>query len=274
VRLGISNQRIVVRALDLPPLEDLNALLAAARREAPDHIPMPMDEAIVDFQSVGMTRTPQGDLRARVVVVAARREMIERVAGAARKAGLQLEGIDLSAFAMVRAVGAVAIEGHAVLCANVAGLTNVAVANGTGCLFTRAASVGMDTMIDTLSERCGLTVEHAREWLKHVGLATPLEEIEGDLNIVAVTRAVLEEGTHELADSVRNSLNFYRAQQSAERVERGLVTGPVIEIPGFTERLSDELQLPLHHAAVEVAHDGPSPALLTVAAGLAIEARP
>jgi type IV pilus assembly protein PilM len=233
---------------------------------------MPMDEAILDFQPLGKVVNAQGQERSRVVVVAVRREMIDRVVGAAKDAGLQLEGIDLSAFAMVRAIGET--DDDAVLYVNVAGLTNVAVANGSGCLFTRAAAGGVDTMVHTLSERGGLTTEHAREWLKHVGLARSADEVEGDEAIVTTTRAVLEEGVHQLADSVRNSLNFYRTQESSERVERGVVTGPVVEIPGFVERLSTELRLPLEHAAVEVAEEQGSPALLTVAAGLAVEARP
>jgi type IV pilus assembly protein PilM len=272
VRLGVSNQRIVVRSLDLPPIDDPKALAATVRVEAPDHIPMPMDEAILDFQPLGRVVNPQGQERERVVVVAVRREMIDRVVGAAKDAGLHLEGIDLSAFAMVRAVGETGDD--AVLYANIAGLTNVAVANGSGCLFTRASAGGLDAMVHTLSERGGLTTEHAREWLKHVGLARPVEEVEGDEAIVAATRAVLEEGVQQLADSVRNSLNFYRTQEASERVERGVVTGPVVEIPGFVEQLATELRLPLEHAAVEVADEQGSPALLTVAAGLAVEARP
>jgi len=272
VRLGVSNQRIVVRSLDLPPIDDPKALAATVRVEAPDHIPMPMDEAILDFQPLGTVVNPQGQERSRVVVVAVRREMIDRVVGAARDAGLQLEGIDLSAFAMVRAIGETGDD--AVLYVNVTGLTNVAVANGSGCLFTRAAAGGLDAMVHTLSERGGLTIDHAREWLKHVGLVRPIEEVEGDEAIVTATRAVLEEGVHQVADSVRNSLNFYRTQEASERVERGVVTGPVVEIPGFIERLAAELRLPLEHAAVEVADDQGSPALLTVAAGLAVEARP
>src|SRR5687768_13583791 len=69
VRLGIANQRIVVRTLDLPPLEDEKALAAAVRVEAPDHIPMPMEDAVIDFQPLGIVQTSQGP-RARVVVVA------------------------------------------------------------------------------------------------------------------------------------------------------------------------------------------------------------
>ena len=90
--------------------------------------------------------------------------MVERVAAAVREAGLELEGIDLSAFGMVRALPAPEPEG-AVLYVNVAGLVNVAVANGAGCLFTRAAAGGVDAMAVTLAERRGLTLEHARQWM-------------------------------------------------------------------------------------------------------------
>jgi len=273
VRLGVSNQRIVVRSLDLPPIDDPKALAATVRVEAPDHIPMPMDEAILDFQPLGRVLNPQGQERERVVVVAVRREMIDRVVGAARDAGLQLEGIDLSAFAMVRAIGETGDD--AVLYVNVAGLTNVAVANGSGCLFTRASAGGLDAMVHTLSERGGLTTEHAREWLKHVGVARPVEEVEGDEAIVTATRAVLEEGVHQLADSVRNSLNFYRTQEGAETVSRALITGPAIAIPGFVEKLAEQLKLPVEPAFVMVEGEDSEldPSRLAVAAGLAIEDR-
>ena len=103
VRLGVANQRIVVRTLDLPPIDDPKALAAAVKHEAPDHIPMPIEEAIVDFQSLGLVATSKGP-RTRVVVAAARRETIDRLVDAARQAGLELAGIDLSAFAMIRAL--------------------------------------------------------------------------------------------------------------------------------------------------------------------------
>ncbi len=230
VRLGIANQRIVVRTLDLPPLEDEKALAAAVRVQAPDHIPMPMDEAVLDWQSLGNVKTASGQDRTRVVVVAVRREMVEKIAGAAREAGLTVEGIDLSAFGMVRALAGRKAEG-AVLYISVAGLTNVAVANPSGCLFTRAAAGGLDAMVHTLAERRGLTVEHARQWMQHVGLHTPLEDVEGDTDLVASARAALEEGVHQLADTVRNSLNFYRMQESAEPVETGVLTGPAVADP-------------------------------------------
>jgi type IV pilus assembly protein PilM len=275
VRLGVANQRIVVRTLDLPPLEDPKALAAAVRAEAPDHIPMPMDEAILDFQPLGLVDTPAGP-RMRVVIVAVRREMIDRLVTATRDAGLKLEGIDLAAFAMVRALAPPDSQG-AVLYINLAGLTNVAVANRTGCLFTRAAAGGLDSLVTTLAERRGLTLEHARQWMSHVALAAPVEDLEGDPELLAAARAVLEEGVHQLADTVRNSLNFYRTQENAENVERALLTGPAVSIAGFAERLSEQLKLPVEPVMVEV--DGIEglgeldAGRLTVAAGLAVDDR-
>jgi type IV pilus assembly protein PilM len=271
VRLGIAHQRIVVRTLDLDAVvDDPKGLAAAVMAAAPDHIPMPMDEAVVDFQPLGTVATPMG-LRSRVVVVAVRKEMVERAAAAVEGAGLELEGIDLSAFGMVRALAS-EHEG-AVLYVNVAGLTNVAVANAGGCLFTRASSGGVESIAGDLAERRGLTLEHARQWMLHVGLVAPLDGVEGDADLVAATRAALEDGVRELADGIRTSLNFYRTQDAAETVELGVVTGPAIAIPGFVEKLSDHLRLPLEARVVD--HTGAEEAgRLTVAAGLAVAERP
>lgn len=268
VRLGVANQRIVVRTLDVAPVDDPKLLEQVVRAEAPDHIPVPMDEAILDFQPLGTVTTPQGP-RTRVVLVAVRREMIDRLVGAATDAGLTIEGIDLSAFAMVRALRAAGSE-HAVLYVNLAGLTNVAVADDSGCLFTRAASGGLDAIVQGLCDRRGLTSEHARGWMQHVGLVTPLEQVEGDEELVAMTRQTLEDGVHQIADTVRNSLNFYRMQESAEAVEHAVLTGPAVAIPGFAERLAEQLRMPVETAVVASKADGPDLARLTVAAGLAV----
>jgi type IV pilus assembly protein PilM len=271
VRLGVANQRIVVRSLDLPLVKDGSELEELVRAQAGDHIPMPMDEAVLDYQDLGVVATPGGP-RTRVMIVAVRREMVDRLAGACDAAGLTIEGIDLSAFAMVRALPQPAATG-ATLYVNVAGLVNVAVANATGCLFTRTAAGGVEAMVETLAERRGLTVEHARQWLTHVGLEQQLDAIVGDAAIVGAARGVLEEGVHQLADTVRNSLNFYRMQETAETVDHGLITGPAVAIPGLVDRLAEQLNLPLEPFVLPFGDEGALSSRLTLAAGLGVEDR-
>jgi type IV pilus assembly protein PilM len=276
VRLGVANQRIVVRTLDLPPIEGDAELDAAVRFQAQENIPMPLDQAVLDYQPLGMVESGQGP-RLRVVLVAARRDMIDRLLAAARGAGLRPEGIDLSAFAMVRALApGMGAEGElgGTLYVNVGGMTNLAIANGRACSFTRVATVGLDTLVAELAERCGLTLEHAEQWLGHVGLAAPVDSLEGDPAIVESARGVLAAGVDRIVDEVRNSLDFYSTQGVVTAVERAVVTGPAVAVPGFVDQLGSGLSVPLEAGAVAEAQpgalEGVDPARVTVAAGLSV----
>ncbi len=178
VRVGVANQQIVMRTIDLPPLQNPKEIESAVRFQAAEHIPMPPDQAVLEHQSLGLVKTADGT-RTRVLLVAARRDMIERLLEAIRKAGLRPRGIDLSAFAMIRALHHPAAA-RGSLYVNVGGITNLAVAAGTTCVFTRIVPHGDATMAGELAERRGLTLEHAHGWLKHVGLLTPIDDLKGE----------------------------------------------------------------------------------------------
>jgi type IV pilus assembly protein PilM len=141
VRLGVSNQQIVVRHLELPKIEDPEELAVAVRFQAAEAIAMPLDEVVLDHQVIGESVTPEGAARLRIVVVAARESMVSRVVDAVRGAGLRPEGIDLNAFALVRTLSlpADSAESARVYC-HLAGVTNLAIAIGPICLFTRPLS--------------------------------------------------------------------------------------------------------------------------------------
>jgi type IV pilus assembly protein PilM len=273
VRLGVANQRIVMRTLDLPPLRHEKEIASTVRFQAQDEIPMPLEQAVLQHQSLGIVETPEGP-RTRVVLVAARRDMIDKLLAAARMAGLRPQGIDLSAFAMIRALHRPGAE-EATLYISVGGMTNLAVAVGTTCVFTRVVAHGTESMAVELAERRGLTLEHAHGWLNHVGLLLPIEEIEGDSAVLTEARNVLDEGVRRIGDEVRNSMDFHSMQQGAAPVERAMLTGTAVSIPGFTERLAEKLSLPLETGLASEGRagglDGVDPAALAVAAGLTID---
>ena len=60
-------------------------------------------------------------------------------------------------------------------------------------------------------------------------------------------------------------------QESAEKVEVGVLTGPAVAIPGFVEALSEQLRLPLTSVVVASQDADADLGRLTVAAGLAVE---
>jgi type IV pilus assembly protein PilM len=273
VRIGVANQRIVMRTLDLPPLTDAKDIASAARFQAQEHIPMPLDQAVLEHHTLGVVETPDGP-RTRVVLVAARRDMIDRLLEAIRSAGLRPHGVDLSAFAMIRALHSAERSG-ATLYMNVGGMTNLAVALDTTCVFTRVTAHGTEAMAGELAERRGLTLEHAHGWLKHVGLLVPLEDIDGDHDIVVDARGVLTEGVRRIADDIRNSIDFHSMQPGAAEVEHAVLTGPAAAIPGFSDQLGQEIVLPLEVGRVDEAKAGAFGGIdaghLAIAAGLTVE---
>ena len=298
VRVGVANQRVMVRTWRVPFIENKDELDAAIRFQAHDQIPMPLEQAVLDWQVVGYTNEADGSRQMEVVVVAARREMVDGLVDAVRSAGLRPVGIDVSAFGMIRALAAanrseqetaVMVEAETTETAAGAGeyaapamaklfcglgdVTNLAVARDTTCLFSRVSFYGMEGIAQRLSERRGLTLEHSRQWLTYVGLDAPLESIEGDPEIVAEARRTLEEGSSKLADELRLSLDFYGAQERALAIDEIVACGPGTLIPGLAERLQRDLG-----RAVRIARPAPLASLddsqaarLTISYGLGLD---
>jgi type IV pilus assembly protein PilM len=294
VRLGVANQRVVVRVFELPAIESEQELEAAVRFQAQEELPMPLDEAVLDHYV--LERFSAGDsARMRVLVVAVRRATVEHLLAAVRGAGLVPELVDLSAFAIVRALylpPRVAAAGSepppepsatnggipGTMYCYVGGMTNLAIAYGTTCVFNRVLPNGVESMAAALAERKGLTLEHSRQWLRHVGLEREVENIEGDRDIVEEARAVLTNGARRIADEVRLSLEYYQGTvPGAHGVTRLVMAGPGIAMAGLSGIFEKELGIPvdarsLGHIEVQPgALDTADGTQLTVAAGLALD---
>lgn len=284
VRLGVGNQRVVVRTLRLPAIEDPKELDAAVRFQAQEQIPMPLDQAVLEHQVVGGAPAEEGSTpQIDVVVAAARRDMVSSFLAPIRRAGLQAVGVDLSAFAMIRALAGLDSEmaaehpaerpAAAALYCSVGDVTNLAVARGRACLFTRVSHVGLEAISGRLAAARGLSAEHASQWLSYVGLERPLEELEGEAEILAEARQALEEGVTALIDELRLSLDYYGAQEGAVPVERIVLCGPGSVIAGLQERMEEGLGFPIattRPTALAGFAEGAA-ARLTLPFGLALE---
>jgi type IV pilus assembly protein PilM len=189
VRLGIANQQIVVRQFDIPKIDDEKERAAAVRFQAAEAIAMPLDEVVLDHRVIGEVQSPEGSPRLRVVVVAARESMIARIVEAVRAAGLRPEGIDLNAFALVRtlAVESDSTETARVFC-HLGGVTNLAIAIGTTCLFTRPLSAQWDSddenIANALAEEIRLSIDYymaqpEARWVGEIVLSGPGSQREG-----------------------------------------------------------------------------------------------
>jgi type IV pilus assembly protein PilM len=310
VRIGVANQRTVLRTLELPPITDRKELEAAVRFQAQEQVPMPLANAVLDFHALGVHDTPTGP-RQQVVLVAAQRDMVARLLAAVRSAGLRPEGVDLSSFALIRSLYRSDAEHDGrVLYLNVDGLTNMAIAEGAVCRFTRVVGGGLEAMASELAERRGVAVADARASIAAAELPAqpapaqestvappvlpeedvtavvdapspePSPELDVDTDGLSADtdlRVVLENGIREIAGEVRNSLEFHRSQEGGGEVTLVVLSGAALDVTGFADSLEAELGVAVTRETVGMADgalDGAgevSPQRLAVAAGLAIE---
>ena len=270
VRVGLATPRTILRVIDLPPLDERD-IRAALVMQAQERIPMPLDRAVMDFQSVGLVDTPDGQ-RLRVIVVVTEREGVDRLLEVLRQAGLRPEGIDLAIFAVIRALAHTAPQQGPVLYAQLGDLVNIAIAEGGVCRFTRQAPQGLAMVLGRLAENQGIPLPEAEALLHSAGRVDPNEET--DAPEAAEVTELLARTAHELGSELRAAAEFYSTQFASEPVTTGVVAGSLAPLPGFVQALSRASGLKLVCGEVETAGasalGGVDARLAPLASGLAV----
>jgi type IV pilus assembly protein PilM len=255
---GVSNQKVVVRLLDFPHMrpEDLQGAISF---EAQDHIPMPLDEAVLDYVVLG-PREERADLD-RVLVVAAQREMISRYTSAVRAGGLRPEGVDVKALSLTRSTLPDPFFGEdgAVLLLDVgAEITNLVVADRGNPVLTRFVPVGLSDFVAAVVELADLSEDEAegqaldprvnlgdgRDEEETTDLSEQQADDDVDPALVYDVRRGLEGAAQTLADEVQRSIEHHRSQEAARDVSSVLVSGEAALIPGLDAYLGDLLGVP------------------------------
>jgi type IV pilus assembly protein PilM len=266
VRVGLATPRTVLRVIDLPPLDDRD-VKAALMMQAQEHIPMPLDRAVMDFQTVGLVDTPAGR-RLRVVVVATERDGVERLLEALGGAGLKPVGIDLSIFAVIRALRDHERANGPVLYAQLGDLANIAIADSGVCRFTRLAPQGLAMLLERLTESQGIPPDQALALLEQAGIDRPGDA--GDRTV----RDLLARTALELGSELRGAAEFYSTQFGNGAVTAGILAGPLATLPGFVEALGTASGLELTCGEVTIAAAGAmggvDARLAALASGLAV----
>jgi type IV pilus assembly protein PilM len=269
VRVGLATPRTILRVIDLPPLDERD-IRAALMMQAQERIPMPLERAVMDFQSVGLVDTPDGQ-RLRVIVVVTERDGVDRLLDTLRRAGLRPEGIDLSIFAVIRAFGKMDLTHGPVLYAQLGDLVNIAIADRDMCRFTRQAPQGLAMVLGRLAESQGIPVDQAQALLQSAGRLRPGNVRDEGEQAVA---DLLDRTAAELGSELRAAAEFYSTQFGSDVVTTGVVAGPLAPLPGFVQALARESGLELICGEVNVAGPealgGVDRRLAPLASGLAV----
>lgn len=230
VVVGVSNQRVVVRQVDLPFLEE-KEFRSSLKFQVADQIPMPVEDAELDYEIVEDFHTEDGEHLMRVLLVAASTDMVDSFLSAVAQAGLEPVGVDLTPFAVARAVSA-SVRGdegspgaEAVVDVG-AGVTNIVVHAGGEPRFVRILLVGGEDVTHALASDLGVPTEEA-------------EALKLDLSGSGSGRAdeIMRARVQALVNEIQGSLDYYSSLEDALHVHSVLVTGGGSLTPGFMQQM-------------------------------------
>jgi len=245
VVVGVANQRVIVRQAELPAMSDVD-MRSALQFEAQELIPIPLDEAVLDFQVLEEFAAPDGELRAKLLIAAAQRDMVRTHLAAVERAGLSPKLVDLAPFALIRALGAEldladGAGAEAIICIG-GGVTNVVVHEQGVPRFVRVLLVGGDDITEAIASDLAVDLDAAEDLKRRAGSDTT------DAAVMQAQRIVAARLT-PLIEEIRGSLDYYLAQADSEPIRRVLVTGGTSRTIGVIDRLQQALG-----GRVEVAH--------------------
>ncbi len=243
VRLGISNNRIGVRIIEVSGVMDAKQLENAIRFRAQEVLPIALEDAVLDYQQLGEGVNADGELVRRILLVVAYRDLIDRYVVAFKEAGVRLVGIDLEAFGLLRALipehpGERSDAAHVVVSIGHERST-FAVSDGHICEFTRVLEWGGSTLDVAIARQLNLAPSEAEpvkhsltlDGSEHPRLPGVTEEQ------VATAADIVRRQLQTFARELVSSLQYYQNQPDSLGIGDIVITGGTSLLPGLAGEL-------------------------------------
>lgn len=223
---AVGGHDVIVKPIPMDRMSETDAR-EVIRWEAEQHVPFDMENVQLDFQILD----PHGEgPQMRVLLVAAKRELIENRLSLLSDAGVTPAVIDVDAFALHNAFEQnypEAMDGLVALVNVGHETTNVNLLENGVPILVRDIPFGSRRLRETLQRERGFTAELAETTLQGKGS----EDI----------RALVDERVDELAVGVERAAAFIIAQSGGEGIGRVFLSGGGAAIPGMVNALGARL---------------------------------
>jgi type IV pilus assembly protein PilM len=239
VRLGIGSSRTGVRVFERPEVDDPRQLANAIRFRAYETLPIPIEEAMLDYHILEEKNAPD-----RVLLAVAYRDLVDRFTATCAAAKIELVGIDIEAFALLRAVGGEPLSpGERAEAARVAvsighDRTTVAVSDGRLCEFTRVLDWGGVRVTAAIQRALDVDAEEAEQIKRSLDISAAATEEPTDERTAKAVEAARRE-VNGLARELASSLHFYQDQPDSLGFAEITATGGGAHLQGLAEQLEE-----------------------------------
>jgi type IV pilus assembly protein PilM len=272
--------RAITRVIPVPAELDDNELREMVlNQEASLYLPFPREEADVDYQKLGYFVDEDGIEKVQVLLVAVRKDLTDPYIEVFAQAGLALNVLETSSFALIRTIREQLRQFTPQEAAAVVDIefenTEISIVVDGVPHFSRTVPIGTFQIQSAISRAMNLPPSRNTDLLQ--GMTVPIQTMDtvgapqmGNSNpgTTAMLRVL-----GELSDELRRSIDFYLNQGEEMEVAQLLLAGPGASIGQLDEFLAQRLSLPASQIdpiaalSLEVAEDIPEsqrPGLATV----------
>jgi type IV pilus assembly protein PilM len=230
--IAISGHSVIIKKSNLPPMTP-DELDEQIRWEAEQYIPFDINDVNLDVQIVKAAPTPQSQMD--VLLVAAKKDMINDYVQVVTDSGLSATICDVDAFAVENAFEANydVPPSETVAIVNVGAIkTNINVLSKGMSAFTRDMSIGGNAYSEEIQKRLGVAYDEA-EAMK-IGGETGSRELEAAIALV----------NDNVATEVQRSLDFYSATAADAQFARIYLAGGTAKLASLAQALGQRLGVP------------------------------
>jgi type IV pilus assembly protein PilM len=233
---SVSGHSVIVKKISLPFMTEAE-LEESIQWEAERYIPFDVNDVNIDFQIFGSA--PENPEAMDVVLVAAKKDIINDYVSVLMESGLNPVIIDTDSFALenMLAISYDIGKEETVAIANVgASVTNINIIKNNTSAFTRDVFKGGNQITEEIQRQ--LHVDHDEAEKIKVGA-------KADLASQPVVQNVLKTASESLAAEIGNSLDFFQSTSTSEKIARLYLSGGGSKIKGFDIVLQQQIAIPV-----------------------------
>lgn len=239
IALAVSGNSVIIRRLSIPAMEG-PALAEQMEWEVKQNVPFAREDVIVDWE-VLVPRTAEGQME--VVLVAAKREIVEQYVAVIRDAGFTPVIVDTAAFAMQNAIETTVGMGpnQTIAVINVgARFSTIALVRNGQPVFHRNIVIGGDSFTEAIRHRLAIGVEGAEAYKVGSVVAASAADV-----VPQEVHRVLAQVSEQVAGEYQRTIDFYINNAADAALTRVYLTGGSALVPQLPKAIQDRTRVPV-----------------------------
>lgn len=231
VRLALPESVISTKVIEIPPLSDAE-LASAIGWQAEQHIPIPPEELSLEYQV--LYRPPKGDKSPmRVLLVGARKTLVERYVTMFNDLGIEPSAIETQALATLRALQFERTDPNTLVINIGASTMDMTMVYVGELQFVISHMNAGQLLTRSLEQGVGLATDQAEQYKRSYGLDQT--QFQGKV------RGALLPGVNLLIGEMKKAVQFFVNKHPKETVQRVVLSGGTATMPGLIQEITNQL---------------------------------